>query len=82
MSRTDLHILMQDATLLFQGVANMTELYSWLSTQADKVSQLFVYVLTHRFNFTHNYIPFMLFLFENILNKVERWCFEMIWFLY
>ncbi len=35
--------------LVFQCVSNMTVLHSWLSTEADKVSQRFVHVLAQIF---------------------------------
>ncbi len=38
----------------------MAALHSWLNTQPDKISQLFVHVLAQRCHFTHIYIPFIL----------------------
>ncbi len=60
----------------------MATFHSWLNTQPDKISQIFVHVLAHRFYFTPIYIPFILSLFNYIQNDDELRCFELIWFIY
>ncbi len=68
--------------LTFQGGVTMKTLHNWLNTQPDNVSYLFVYILAHKYYFTHICIPFTLSLLNCIQHNDELWCFELTWFLY